>query len=91
MILSGRIILTPCMFSTKLRNISILNCGYDFEVTGPGILGGRVGGEGGGGGKLLVGNTTANNSLLLFLLHHFHLIRRIAAAMRAITVPCNPT
>ena len=90
MILSGRIILTPRMFSTKFRNISILNCGYDFEVTEPGILGGRVGGEG-GGSKLLVGNTTANNSLLLFLLHHFHLIRRIAAAMRAITVPCNPT
>ena len=52
MILSGRIILTPCMCSTKFRNISILNCGYDFEVTGPGILGGRVGGEGGGGEQI---------------------------------------
>ena len=87
----GGIILTPCVFSAKFCNISILNCGYYFEITG--VLGGRVGGEGGGGveNQLPVGNITANTSLILFLLHHFHLIRRIAAAMRAITVPCNPT
>ena len=78
------------MFSAKFCNISILNCGYYFGVTA--VVGGRVGGEGGGGeNQLPVGNITANTSLILFLLHHFHLIRRIAAAMRAITVPCNPT